>query len=145
MAITTAPYGQFLAQLPQTGFQIGQSDVFVALLKNTYTPNMTTHQQYQDVSANEVADDSGTTGGYETGGLTLTGKSIAYDAGTKTAKFSADPVTWSALTGTVRYAVVYALAGNALLGLIDFGEDKVFTAQQLTLTFTNGVLTLAAA
>lgn len=144
MAITTTPYGSFLQQLPQTGYQVIMSDVFVCLLKNTYTPDMTFHGVYSDVSASEVANDNAT-GGYNTGGQAVSSKSMDYNPTTKTATLSADPAVWNALTGTVRYAVVYAQSGNALLGLIDFGEDKVFAGEKLTLSFTNGLLTLAAA
>lgn len=145
MAITSVPYGSFLTVLPQTGFQVVMGDVSVALLDNTYTPDLVNHQVWDDVSNYEIAWTTGTPGAYENGGLIIGNRLINYDNPSKTATLTADPVVWTNLTGTVRYAVIYAWTGMALLGLIDFGSDRVFAGENLTLTFTNGLMTLAAA
>jgi hypothetical protein len=80
--------------------------VKVALVTSSYTPNAAYdgHDEWADVSANEIT----TAGGYAAGGATL-----ANDAATGITggfKYDADDVTWTAAGGSIdawRYAVIY--------------------------------------
>jgi hypothetical protein len=73
----------------------------LALVRSTYTPAVTTDNEWADVSGDEVASGDG----YTTGGATLAGASLNESAGTVT--FDATDVTWSSLTKTFRYGVLY--------------------------------------
>jgi hypothetical protein len=113
----------------------------VALLSSSYTANLDTHAHFSDVSANEV-----TGAGYTAGGNTLTGVTVSYDSTARTATLNASSTTWSALTATVHYAVVYVATGNpttsSLLGLLDFGIDRTYNGEPFELSFPSGVFTV---
>lgn len=88
----------------------------VALLADTYTLSLS-HDEWADVSAYEVT--SG--GGYTTGGLTLSSKTLT------TLKVSAANPVWDPLDKQFRYAVFYKLGTgmsltNPLLGIVDYGD-----------------------
>lgn len=79
----------------------GTATLKMALVTSSYTPS-TAHDEWADVSANEVSNGSG----YTTGGVTLTGATV-----TNSSIDYADPA-WTALTKTFRYAVCY-MSGSA--------------------------------
>ena len=70
--------------------------VMLALVKSTYTPNIA-HTVWADVSSEEVANGDG----YTTGGEALGSLSV------NSTRFDAADVTWSSLTKTFRYGVLY--------------------------------------
>jgi hypothetical protein len=79
--------------------------VKVALVTSSYSPNAAYdgHDEWADVSANEIS----TTGGYSTGGATLTDSVTGITGGFK---YDADDVTWTATGGSIdawRYGVIY--------------------------------------
>lgn len=144
MAITALPYGVYLQDLA-SGVHTYSSDTDkVALLTSSYTPDYDTHSSYADVVAFEVAG-----AGYTAGGITLTGKAITYDATGNVATLGASAAAWASLSVTTRYAVFYKSTGtnstSKLLGLLDFGTDRVYDAEPFQLSFPNGVVTLTAA
>ncbi len=70
--------------------------VMLALVKSTYTPSIA-HTIWSDVSGEEVATGDGyTTGGEALGSLSVTA-----------VRFDAADVTWSSLTKSFRYGVLY--------------------------------------
>jgi len=73
----------------------------LALLLNTYTPNLDTHTVWADVSAHEVAAGDG----YTAGGASLAGQSLVRT--TWKTKFDANDITFLAITKTFRYGVLY--------------------------------------
>jgi hypothetical protein len=73
----------------------------LALVASTYTPDLDTDTVWADVSANEVADGNG----YATGGTALTGQTLTRADWLTT--FDANDVTFTALTKTFRYGVLY--------------------------------------
>ena len=75
----------------------------LALVASTYTPDMDAHTIWGDVSANEVASGDG----YTTGGETLTGVTLTRSGALVT--FDAADITWSNLTKTFRYGVLYVV------------------------------------
>lgn len=112
----------------------------VTLHTSSYTPDQDTHDFHDDLT-NEVA----TGNGYTTGGVTLAGKSAAYQSASNTLRLDANDPSWTfTALKTFRYAVVWkdttVSATSPLLGYIDFGADlaanDVFT---ITLA-TDGIL-----
>lgn len=106
------------------------TDIRVALLSDTHTPGVDTHDNWDDVSADEV---SGTN--YTAGGEEITNKTWSLDGSTYT--FDGDNVTWADSTISAGYAVIYddtpeGDTDKKLLCLVDFegveeSEDGDFT------------------
>ena len=100
-----------------TGRFVWASDTIkVALATSTYTPNVDTHDFFNDMT-NEV---TGT--GYTAGGATLGSKTSTYDTASDQIRLDAADVQWTTSTITARYGVVwYDTAGasttDPLLGL----------------------------
>jgi hypothetical protein len=91
------------------------ADVRLALVTSSYTPNVdetSGHDEWADVSANQIAG----SGGYTTGGQALASK--AKVAGTNAFAFDSADVVWTASGGGIaahRYAVMYV--NGSLWGL----------------------------
>jgi len=88
--------------------------VNLALVTSSYTPDVTVtgHNEWADVSANEIT----TAGGYITGGQALTSKVATSITGGF--KFSSASPTWTASGGSIdawRYGVIYVV--GSLWGL----------------------------
>lgn len=96
MAASITAYDHLWKLLLTGGIDLDTDTLKIALVTSSYTPS-TAHDEWADVSANEVATGSG----YTTGGVTLTGY-----AGTNSTIDFADPA-WTSLTKTFRYAVCY--------------------------------------
>ena len=98
----------------------------VILLASTYTPDIDTHEYYDDVSAHELA----TAHGYTVGGATVSGKSVTKDTANDKGVFDCTDPTWTAdATGFIcRYAILYKDTGVAgtspLIAYWDFGGDQ---------------------
>lgn len=96
MASTVTAYDHLWKLLLSGAVDLDTDTLKIALVTSAYTPSIA-HDEWADVSANEVSSGSG----YTTGGETLanpvkTNSNIDYD-----------DVTWSSLTKTFRYAVCY--------------------------------------
>ena len=149
MAVTAFWYGAGITGLVSTTtarrVNWTGDTIKVSLHTVTYTPNQDTHDFYDDVT-NEVSSS-----GYTAGGATLTTKTANYTSGTNTVALDADDVTWTGVTFTCRYAVIYSTAGgtsatNPLLGYVDFGADQTVSSGNFTITWaSDGVLKLVAA
>lgn len=140
MAITTQPYGRFLHDLTAAVHNLGDDTDYIALLTSSYTPNMGTHVSMADVTG-EV-----TGAGYTAGGAAAVIGSGTYDA--NTAAVPCADVSWTSITATFRYAVLYKKTGstaanNPLIALFNFGTDQVYNASPLTLSFPNNILTVS--
>lgn len=148
MAVTAKWYGNGLLHIANGDViwkASGGSDIRVALCTSSYTPNQDTHDAYDDLT-NEVSS-SGT--GYTTGGAQLTVSDPTYDSATNQMRLDAADVTWSSSTITARYAIIYKYNATAslayLLGYVDFGEDKVSSSGDFTITWdSTGVLRITA-
>ena len=145
MAVTATWYGQGLAHVLRGDVDLPADTIKVALVTSAYTPNIDTHDYWDDVSANEAA---GT--GYTAGGATLANKTVTYDAANNRAIFdnTVDTV-WSTATVTARYAVIYKDTGtpgtSPLLGYVDFGQDESANAGDFTIQWSaDGILRLTA-
>lgn len=100
-------------------------DVRVSLHTTTYVPDQDAHDFFNDAT-NELT----TTGGYTAGGVALGTKSVVYTAGTNIISLRAATSTWSALTATFRYAVIWVNTAGAsstdpLLGYVDLGAQTI--------------------
>ena len=108
----------------------GSRDLKLALLKDTYVPNLASHMNFSDVSQHEISAP-----GYTPGGANLVsyGFSTYPNEGKVSLKYALEYTTvrgWADLQATVRYAVAYEkdfiIDGspfNTLIFLIDFGEN----------------------
>ncbi len=96
MASTITAYDKLWRLLATGGVDLDTDTLKLALVTSSYTPS-TAHDEWADVSANEVSTGSGyTTGGKALASPVVTDHNIDYD-----------DVTWTALTKTFRYAVCY--------------------------------------
>jgi hypothetical protein len=119
----------------------GADTIKCALLTSSYTPNIDTHDYWDDVSANEV---SGT--GYTPDGETLANQAVTQDNTNDRAVFDADDVTWSSSTITARYAVLYKYTGtpatSPLICYFDFTSDKSSSNADFTIQWNAvGIMT----
>lgn len=116
-------------------------DTIKCSLHISYTPNIDTHDYWDDVSGTEI---TGT--GYTTGGATLANQAVTQDNTNDRAVFDADDVTWSASTITARYAILYKSTGtpstSPLICYFDFGSDKSSSNADFTIQWNAvGILT----
>ena len=104
MATTFTAYDHLWKMLNTGGIDLDTDTLKVALVTSAYTPSGA-HTQWSDVSANEVANGAGyTIGGIALSGVAVTNVNVDYN-----------DVTWTALTKTFRYAVIYKVGtGNGL-------------------------------
>lgn len=128
-------YGQFIGKALNKEIDWDTDDIKVMLVSSSYSPNQDTHDYLDDVVANEV---SGT--GYTAGGISLTGKTNVYDAGSNTIVLDAADVTWANSTITARYAIIYNNSGvtaatKPLIAYVDFVSDQSSTAGNFTITW----------
>ena len=100
MASTSTIYNPFHKFIFDGTVDLDTATIKVALVTSAYTLDAN-HDEWADVSANEVANGSG----YTTGGIALSGKVVSQTAGV--GKFTADNPLWTNLTKTFRYAVLY--------------------------------------
>lgn len=99
-----------------------------------------------DQDAHQFLSDAGSAVGTD---QTLGSKTATYNSGTNTVTFDAADSTWTALTGTFRYAIVYKDTGTAstspLIAYSDFGSQSP-SAQDVTINWdAAGILTDTAA
>jgi len=146
MAVTASLYDNFPHLLLEDGIEgsILSQDIYVALLDNTYTPDLATDIYFSDVLAKEI---SGT--GYTHLGAALASKTCTVAGHVTT--FDAANTTWTGSTLTnVRYAVIFYNKSDdtdheasLLIGYVDFGEDKSTVAGTLTITWdAAGIFTI---
>lgn len=117
----------------------------VTLHTVAWTPDLAANEFFTD-----AAHELGSGSGYTAGGVALATKVVGLDA-SHFAYLTADPVTWSALTATFRYAVLRKDTGSAatspLILLIDFGADQspagVDTVIQWPVAGSGGILKVA--
>lgn len=125
MAITVTAYPLGWLNVFQAPIDIEASTLKLALATTTYTPNIDTHDFYNDLT-NELA----TANGYTAGGVTLTGVAMTYDTATDQIRLDfADPSWTFSSSVTWRYGIVYidtagASTTDPLLLLLDWGSSQ---------------------
>lgn len=140
MAVTAYWYGNALLKALNKEIDWNSDTIKIALCTSSYTPDQDTHDYYDDIT-NELT----TTGGYTAGGATLANCAVTYTAGTNVIKLDADDVTWSALTATFRYAVIYLSTGTAatspLIGYVNLDTDRTASGEDYTIQWSaDGIL-----
>ena len=123
--MTSTLYNIFKSEVMKGAFDLINDTIKVALLTSTYTPDIDTHENYDDLT-NEVSE-SGT--GYTAGGKAITTPAVTVDTTDDEGVFDGDDLTWADSSITARYAVIYKDTGVAstskLIGYIDFGADEI--------------------
>lgn len=110
-------------------------------LHTGYTPNVSTHAVWADVSATEYS----TAGNYTAGGKTLANQDVTISGAS--GKFDADDVTWTSLLlspTTPSHAILWddTPAGDPLMGYWTLGTTAT-NGGNYTLQFgANGIITL---
>jgi hypothetical protein len=123
---------------------LGSDTLKIALVASAYVPDIDAHTAYDDVT-NEMP----ATGGYTTGGQTLSGVTVLTDLANDRAALDADDVTWTTSTITAaRGAVIYKDTGtpatSTLICYIDFATDKSSSGGDFTIAWdATGILRLA--
>lgn len=141
---TSLGYGNYpLNALSKKADWLGDT-VKAALLLNTYTPDQDGHVWLSSVTASEASG-----GGYAR--ITLSSKTLTYDAPTNTVKASCGNLSFPGLTLTgVRYIVFFHDTGVAstspLVSYVDLGADQAPSAQAINYTVpATGIVAMAAA
>ncbi len=136
-------YNRFKANLLQGYVDLagsGSHDIKCALLTNVHAFNAD-HNIWSQISGNEVAG----TGNYNTGGSSLTGKTVTQDQANDRGAFDAADVTWATSTITARFAVLYdnTMINKDLILCIDFASDYSSSAGNFTIQWhTDGIVLL---
>jgi len=125
------------------GIDLINDDIKVALLADTYTPDIDSDDNFDDVSGDEVSGS-----GYSAGGQSLANKSYSVDTTNDRAVLTADDITWAGATLTARYAVLYKDTGtpgtSKLIGYIDFGSNQSVSGSNFVIQWGSvGVLTVS--
>lgn len=123
-----------------TPINLKTDTIKIALVTSSYTPNIDSHDFFDDVT-NEVVG-----AGYTAGGNTLT-VTTSQDNTDNEGVFDATDTSWSTSTITARGAVIYKSTGTAstspLICYIDFGLDVVSLAGTFLITFAaEGIINL---
>lgn len=143
MAITVAPYKEFIMGLGRGDFDFTADTFKLMLLSDAHTPAVDTDDFVDDVVAEEI---TGT--GYTAGGFALSTLTWTYDAGTRAGTFGAAALDITDATFSARYAVIYKSTGSnatsRLVVIIDFGGLRTYAAEDFQYTFTSGVVKLTA-
>jgi hypothetical protein len=125
MAATIKVYGKAGAHFAAKDIDWVADTIKLSLHTSTYAVNQATDEFFSGVT-NELAG----TGGYTSGGVALTSKSLSYDSATREERFIAANFSIAALTPSApfRYGVVRKDTGVAgtsiLLCYINFGADQ---------------------
>lgn len=135
MAVTVTFYNDYKESLLKGSINHASegNTIKVSLHTASYTPDADAHDFFNDVD-NEITSD-----GYTAGGATLANQAVSQDNTDNEAVFDADDVSWSGLTATPRYAVIYKSTGDAatspLIAYVDFGGDETLTADDFSLAW----------
>ena len=139
-------YSSFIEKMGNKLIDLDADTFKMILLANTYTPAINTHDDYADVSGNELSGN-----GYAAVSLTVTWDRAG--GATNTFDSSVNPV-FTAAGGSIvaKYAVIYddTNATDALVAYCDLetggGDVTVTNGNTLTVTIhANGIFTAAAA
>jgi len=156
MATSFTLYNKFKQYLLDGTIDLDTDTIKVALVTSAYTP-LATHDVLADVMASpdpEVVAIASPSNGYTDGGAALSGAAVTFTDSPSAGKFDADDLTWSALTATFRYGIVYAEKSvgspaivNPLIGYILFNDtpaDISVAGVDFTIQWSaSGILTVS--
>lgn len=153
MATTLTLYNKFKQYIADGTIDLDTNTIKVALVTSAYTP-AATHDVLADVLSSpspEVVPVASPDNGYDAGGATLADGAVTFTDSPSQSKFDATDLTWSTLTATFRYGIIYAsgtLNGivNPLIGYILFNDTPAnITVAGVDFTIqwaTGGIITL---
>jgi hypothetical protein len=154
MASSLTLYNKFKAYKNDGTICLVTDTIKLMLVTSDYTPDET-HDVLADIQTSpdpEVVAIASPSNGYTAGGKTLTDQTITFTDTPSQAKFDAENITWTALTATFRYGILYAsgtLNGvtDPLIGYITFDTtpaDIVISGLDYTVQWSaNGIITEA--
>jgi hypothetical protein len=134
-------YNQFKQGVLLGSYQLQNLPIWVALVNNSYAPNIDTDNFYSNITNQIVA------GSYVAGGLALSSPNVQKDTTGDQGILYGSNMRWSGITGTgtgsIRGCVLYGsyAAGNAaspLIAYIDFGSDYAPVAGNFDITWAAG-------
>ena len=128
-------YGKAVQSVLNKQTNLVSDNIKVALFTNSYVPNFDNDASYTAITG----ETSGT--GYTAGGLTLANKTLTQDSAANVWKFDADDITFSGVTLSFRYAVLYNATSNQLIACVDFGSTQSTANQDLTIRWESGTTT----
>lgn len=110
MAITTKFYGQGMLKTVTGSIDLDTDTFKLMLVDDTNAPDLDADDFRDDRTTGELA----ATGGYATGGVTLSGVAVTYDSATDQVRFDCnDPSFPFTASKTWRYGDVYKSRGGA--------------------------------
>ena len=137
-------YNKFKQGVMQASYNLGNFPVFVALLNNSYSPDIDADKYVgQFIGTYEVSG-----AGYTAGGHALSSPIVTQDDTDDEGVFDANNWVIEASTVTARFAVLYGSSGlgadsDPLICCFDFGSDKITSNGNFTLTWNvEGILNL---
>ena len=145
-------YDNFRENIAKGIVDLAGDTIKLALVTGDYSPDAA-HSVLADVTASpspEVPEGGSPDSGYDTGGATLTGSTVAHDNAVAT--WDADNVSWASLNATFRYGVLYVekTVGsivNPLIGYILFDNtpgDIVKVGETMEVVWApTGILTFS--
>lgn len=137
---TLKVYGTAIGKLASGAINYPSATVKAMLVNASYTPDQDAHDFIDDVNTYQIPG----TGGYTTGGITLTSKTSTYNSGTNVHSLGCATISIATATVSFRYVVIYVDTGSAatspLLGYIDYGSLQSATAQTMNIIVPAGGL-----
>ncbi len=143
MAIIVSGFPLGWMHCMKTGIDLDAATWKLAFLTTSYTPNLDTHDFYDDLT-NQLA----TANGYTDGGVTISGVAITYDAASGQVRLDwTDPAVPFSAASTWRYAVAYIDTGGAgstdpLMLLLDWGASQTSSVPYTVLIDADGIFAL---
>lgn len=98
---TAALYAQMFDKAFNKEIDLLSDTLKVSLHTSAYTPNLDTHDYFDDATSQVTGT------GYTTGGAALGSMTFTYTAGSNLWTFDAADTSWTTSTITARYAVIY--------------------------------------
>lgn len=115
-------YNSYFVNQMNGNIDLDTDDIAVALVTSDYTPDINTHESFDDIT-NEVTGD-----GYTAGGETIANTTVTKDNTDNAGVFEGDNVSWTDSTITAAGAILYKRTGTAttswLIGYLDFDGDQ---------------------
>jgi hypothetical protein len=112
-------YKKLKKYLADGTIDLDSNSLYLLLVTNSYVPSLS-HAVLADVIGSpspEVEAIGSPDNGYDTGGALIANKTLTEIASPSQLAFDADDVTWTALTATFRYGILYA--SGTLNGVVD--------------------------
>ena len=132
--VTFTAFNEGKVELAKGNINFATDTIKVALLESAYTPDIDTQSNFSDISANES---SGTN--YTAGGNTVANITVTKDNANDRAVIGGDNVTFTDVSISYQYMVLYKDTGTAststLIGYADRGSSITISADDVQVNF----------